>query len=40
MIRAADVITRAVLAMPWITEVSLSPVTRYSSRTRESRNTS
>jgi len=28
MIRAADVITRPVLAIPWITEASLSPVRR------------
>ena len=40
MISAADVITRAVLAMPRTTEASLSPVTAYSPRTRESRNTS
>ena len=40
MISAAEVITRAVLAMPRTTEASLSPVAAYSSRTRESRNTS
>ena len=40
MMSAADVMTRAVLAMPWMTAASLSPVRRYSSRTRESRNTS
>lgn len=40
MIRAAEVITRAVLAMPWITEVSLSRLIRYFSRTRDSRKTS
>lgn len=40
MIRAAEVMTRAVEAMPEMTLPVLSPVWRYSSRTRESRNTS
>ena len=40
MIAAAAVITRAVDASPSATAVALSPLTRYSSRTRESRNTS
>ena len=40
MISAADVMTRPVVATPWMTELSLSLVSRYSSRTRESRNTS
>ena len=40
MISAAEVMTRAVEAMPAITLPVLSPVRRYSSRTRDSRNTS
>ncbi len=40
MIRAAEVMTRAVEAMPEMTLPVLSPVCRYSSRTRERRNTS
>jgi hypothetical protein len=40
MINAAAVITLAVAASPSATAVVLSPVRRYSSRTRESRNTS
>ena len=40
MISAAAVITLAVAARPSATAVALSPVRRYSSRTRESRNTS
>ncbi len=40
MIRAAEVITRAVLAMPPITDASLSPLIRKCSRMRDSRNTS
>ena len=40
MISAADVMTRAVPAMPATTAVWLSPLARYSSRTRDSRNTS
>ena len=40
MISAAEVITRPVPAMPRMTDVSLSPVRRYSSRIRDSRNTS
>ncbi len=40
MIAAAAVMTLAVAARPSATEVRLSPVRLYSSRTRESRNTS
>jgi hypothetical protein len=40
MISAADVITRAVLDSPLTTDPWLSPVLTYSSRTRDSRNTS
>ena len=40
MIAAAAVMTRAVEARPSATAVALSPLTRYSSRIRDSRNTS
>jgi hypothetical protein len=40
MMSAAEVMTRAVDAMPRMTAAPLSPVRTYSSRTRESRNTS
>ena len=40
MISAAAVITRAVRASPWVTALAVSRRARYSSRTRESRNTS
>ena len=40
MMSAAEVMTRAVEAMPSTTATSLSPRRRYSSRTRLSRNTS
>ena len=40
MIAAAAVITRAVFASPLVTAACVSPVRRYSSRIRESRNTS
>lgn len=40
MISAAEVITRPVAAMPRATDSVVSPVAAYSSRTRESRNTS
>ncbi len=40
MISAAEVITRAVPAIPLMTDALLSPVRRYSSRTLDSRNTS
>ena len=40
MIAAAAVITRAVAARPSATATALSPVRSYSSRMRESRNTS
>ena len=40
MIAAAAVMTRAVEASPSATEPTASPVRSYSSRTRESRNTS
>jgi hypothetical protein len=40
MISAADVITRPVPARPLATDSALSPVRAYSSRIRESRNTS
>ena len=40
MMSAAEVITRPVPAMPRATDSALSPVASYSSRMRESRNTS
>ena len=40
MMRAADVMIRAVPEMPRTIAVPLSPVRRYSSRTRDRRNTS
>jgi hypothetical protein len=40
MMRAAEVMTRAVAEMPSTTAASLSPRWRYSSRTRDSRKTS
>ena len=40
MMSAADVMTRPVEAMPLTIDVWLSRVARYSSRTRENRNTS
>jgi len=40
MMSAADVITRAVVAIPVTTARSFSPWRTHSSRTRESRNTS
>jgi hypothetical protein len=38
--RAAEVMTRAVVVMPVTIDWVLSPEARYSSRTRDSRNTS